>query len=120
MTVTTDSRYTYGLGLVGQFDNENTDMRYYDEDALGSIVGLSGVNGEYANAYSYLPFGEELSKIETLDNPFEYVGQFGVMHDASGLAFMRARNYSFEDGRFINADPSGIEGGNQPIQIHEQ
>ena len=34
--------------------------------------------GVIANQYSYLPFGEALSLQETILNPFEFVGQFGV------------------------------------------
>ena len=63
------------------------------------------------NSYSYLPFGEALTISETIVNPFEFVGQFGVQRDGNGLDFMRARYYSSDDGRFINEDPIGIAGG---------
>ena len=67
--------------------------------------------GVIANQYSYLPFGEALSIQETILNPFEFVGQFGVQRDGNGLDFMRARFYSSDDGRFINEDPIGVPAG---------
>ncbi|MFN6579144.1 MAG: putative Ig domain-containing protein, partial [Aulosira sp. ZfuVER01] len=103
------ANYTHGLGLVSRFDGNNAS--YYDADAIGSIVGLTGNNGSYLNQYSYLPFGEDLTKTETVSNPFEYVGQWGVMNEENSLTFMRARYYSSSEGRFINTDPIGIVGG---------
>jgi RHS repeat-associated protein len=104
------ARYTHGLGLVSRVDGSNTPS-FYDTDAIGSVVGLSGTSGSYLNSYSYLPFGEDLTKTETIANPFEYVGQFGVMDEGNGLDFMRARFYTPVEGRFMNPDPIGINGG---------
>jgi RHS repeat-associated protein len=102
-------RYSHGLGLVSRNDGSNTS--FFDTDAIGSVVGLSGTGGNYLNSYSYLPFGESLTKTETVANSFEYVGQFGVMNEANGLDFMRARFYTPGEGRFISADPIGVNGG---------
>ncbi|WNF14428.1 ELWxxDGT repeat protein [Microcystis aeruginosa] len=104
------ARYVHGLGLVGRFDGSNA-ASFYDTDAIGSVIGLSGSSGAYLNRYSYLPFGEDLSKTETVANPFEYVGQWGVMDEGNGLDFMRARFYTSQEGRFMNPDPIGINGG---------
>jgi RHS repeat-associated protein len=100
--------YAHGLGLVSRFDGSGAS--YYDADAIGSIVGLTGNSGTYLNQYSYLPFGEDLSKSETVSNPFEYVGQWGVMDEGNGLDFMRARYYAPNIGKFTATDPIGIEG----------
>ncbi|WP_197480191.1 CARDB domain-containing protein, partial [Anabaena sp. 4-3] len=102
--------YTHGLGLVSRIDGTNA-VSYYDSDAIGSTVGLTGATGIYLNRYSYLPFGEDLTKIETIANPFEYVGQWGVMDEGNGLDFMRARFYTPLAGRFLNQDPIGQLGG---------
>jgi RHS repeat-associated protein len=104
------ANYTYGLGLVSRVDGSNASS-YYDTDAIGSVVGLSDTTGSYVDKYSYLPFGEDLTKVETVSNPFEYVGQFGVMDEGNGLDFMRARYYDSNLGRFIAVDPLGINGG---------
>ena len=48
--------YIYGLGLVSQTGPSGTG--YYDFDASGNTVGITGSSGTYVNQYSYLPFGE--------------------------------------------------------------
>ena len=103
-------RYTHGLDLVGRFDSANFGS-YYDSDAIGSVVGISGDSGIYENFYSYLPFGESVTESETFSNPFQFTGTLGVTEEVNGLNFMRARFYSSDDGRFIKPDPIGISGG---------
>lgn len=102
--------YTYGLGLVSRSDATNG-TNFYDTDAIGSTVGLTASDGSYVNRYSYLPFGEDLTKIEGVSNPFEYVGQWGVMDEGNGLDFMRARFYNPLLGKFNSSDPLGIDAG---------
>ena len=103
------AHYNQGIGLVSRVDGSSVD--YYDADAIGSTVGLTGADGSYVNSYSYLPFGEDLTKVEGVANPFEYVGQWGVMDEGNGLDFMRARFYDSSLGRFTAADPIGLNGG---------
>jgi RHS repeat-associated protein len=117
------ANYTHGIGLVSRVNGNNSN--YYDADAIGSTVGLTANDGSYVNKYSYLPFGEDLTKVETVANPFEYVGQWGVTDEGNGLDFMRARFYDTGLGRFTSVDPIGLNGGdtnfyryvgNNPIQ----
>jgi RHS repeat-associated protein len=103
------AHYNQGIGLVSRVDGSSVD--YYDADAIGSTVGLTGSDGSYVNRYSYLPFGEDLTKVEGVANPFEYVGQWGVMDEGNGLDFMRARFYDSSLGRFTAVDPIGLDGG---------
>lgn len=105
------ARYTHGLGLESRVDANNT-TDYYDFDAIGSTAGLTGGNGSYVNRYSYLPFGEDLNKVEAVSNPFEYVGQFGVMDEGNSLDFMRRRYYDSETGKFLSVDPILQPGSN--------
>ena len=69
--------YNYGLGLVSQTGPSGTG--YYDFDASGNTVGITGASGTYVNQYSYLPFGETTTISAALPNPFTFAGQFGVM-----------------------------------------
>jgi RHS repeat-associated protein len=62
------------------------------------------------NTYCYSPEGL-VGAQETIPNPFQYVGRFGVMAEGNGLYYMRARYYDPEVGRFINKDPIGYGGG---------
>jgi RHS repeat-associated protein len=117
------ANYTHGIGLVGRFDGNST--AYYDGDLLGSTAGITGADGDYINRYAYRPYGENLLTVEGVSNPFEYVGQWGVMDEGNGLDYMRARFYSPSNGRFMNPDPIGQAGGtniyaytdNSPIEF---
>ena len=76
------------------------------------MVSLLGKDGTLLNSYKYEPFGEIISSVENINNPFKYVGQLGVMgfKEAPELHYMRARFYDAQHGRFLSADPLGIAG----------
>jgi YD repeat-containing protein len=61
------ARYTYGAGLVSQV-GPTASAAYYDFDATGNTIGLTGAGGAYVNRYSYLPFGETVTASATLPN----------------------------------------------------
>src|SRR5262249_410045 len=117
------AHYTHGLGLTSRIDATGQ-AAYYDFDGLGSTVGMSGASGSYQNQYRYLPFGESLTASGVVPNPFQFVGQFGVMTQPNGLEFMGARFYASTQGRFLQHDPLGLNGkdpniyrynGNDPV-----
>ena len=106
-----DAYYVYGQGLVAQITSGN--VRYaYHSDQVGSVVAMTDSAESLVNRYAYSPFGIVLAADESGPaNPFQYVGQFGVMSDIHDLTFMRARFYDQKAGRFLNRDPIGFEGG---------
>ncbi|WP_020467969.1 Calx-beta domain-containing protein [Zavarzinella formosa] len=104
------AHYTYGVGLTSLVNAANA-ASYYDFDGVGSTAGLSGAAGHYVNSYAYQPFGEELYATSGVSNPFQYVGQFGVMNTGNGLDYMRSRNYSSVTGQFVTSDPLRLSGG---------
>jgi len=63
------------------------------------------------NRYAYTPYGRIVGKAESVPQPFQYVGQYGVMAEPNGLDYMRARYYDPSVGRFISEDPLGFDGG---------
>ena len=109
--------YTYGIGLTSRVAAGGA-AAYYDFDATGSTVGLSGASGNYQDAYRYLPFGAVLTSSGAIPNPFQFVGQAGVMTEADGLDFMRARFYSSVRGRFLSPDPLGLGGGQANLYVY--
>jgi RHS repeat-associated protein len=72
------------------------------------------------NKYAYDAFGKVLNQEEAIQNPFKYVGQFGVMDEENGLFYMRARYYDSEVGRFISKDPIGFAGGDINLYSYVQ
>jgi RHS repeat-associated protein len=109
------SHYLYGLGLVSQTGSGGTG--YYDFDASGNTIGITGAAGNYSNQYSYLPFGETSTITATLPNPFTFAGVSGVIQISQNLFDMRARDYTPATGQFLSIDPLGLSGGQS--NLHE-
>lgn len=103
-TGTDRTYYIYGLGLIGSYDSSG-DYNTYHYDYRGSTVALIDENGTVTDEYIYDAYGEILQHTGNSDTPFLYNGRDGVMTDDNGLYYMRARYYSPEMKRFVNADP---------------
>jgi len=78
---------------------------------LGSTIALTDNSGSITDKYAYDDFGRIVNQVGTSENPFKYVGRYGVMDEGNGLYFMRARYYDATVGRFLQKDPIGFEGG---------
>ncbi|BCO31669.1 hypothetical protein TspCOW1_17720 [Thiohalobacter sp. COW1] len=101
--------YVHGQGLIALIEGDTAYTYHFD--ALGSTVAITDADEAIVNAYSYRPYGRVVERSEAVPQPFTYVGQYGVMEEAAGLYYMRARYYDAEVGRFISEDPIGFEGG---------
>jgi RHS repeat-associated protein len=83
-------------------------IRYYHQDALGSVMALTDENGVMKTQYTYEPYGNATVSGEADDNPIQYTGR---ENDNTGLYYYRARYYSPEMQRFVSEDPIGLDGG---------
>ena len=85
----------------------------YHHSATGHTLAMTDNNETIVNQYAYSPYGRLLGETETsgLEQPFKYVGKYGVQHEGDELYYMRARYYDADTGRFTMEDPIGIEGG---------
>ncbi len=101
--------YIHGQGMQA-FVEGNTAYVYH-HDAVGNTVAITDGSGVVKNAYAYTPYGRATNKTETVTQPFQFAGQFGVMTETNGLLYMRARYYDPKIGRFLSEDPSGFDGG---------
>lgn len=103
-------RYIHvGPSLIAD-ETSSADRRYYHADLLSSTRILTGPDGASVGHMDYAAFGVVRSSSGETTR-FGYVGTLGVELDATGLLFMRNRYYSPELGRFIQADPIGLLGG---------
>ena len=83
-------------------------VRYYQADALRSVISLTDQTGALKSQYTYDPFGNVIITGAQSDNPFQYTGR---ENDNTGLYYYRARYYTPELQRFISEDPIGFHGG---------
>ena len=95
--------YIQGSGLTAQISGGQT--YFYNYNHLGSTSEITGADGTAINAYTYDQEGTVTGSTGTLVNPFTYVGKYGIMDDADGLWYMRARYVSKETDSFITVDP---------------
>ncbi|MCP4698830.1 MAG: hypothetical protein GY862_18560 [Gammaproteobacteria bacterium] len=91
-----------GAGLIGQ--ESGGVYQAYHYDLRGSAVALSNASGTVTERFQYSAFALLVNRDTLPDTPFLYNGRDGVMTDASGLYYMRARYYNPEVRRFVNQD----------------
>lgn len=99
--------YVYGpYGLISRID-ANNETEYYIYDYRGSTIAMVDATTEatITHKYQYDDFGNVIQSDETDLNRFRFVGINGVMFETDDLAFMRARYYDSQIGRFLSEDP---------------
>ena len=96
------TKYVYGLGLIGE-EASNT-FKTYHFDFRGSTVAVTDASGTVTDTFAYDTYGKCIARTGTSDIIFGYNGRDGVVTDDNGLIYMRARYYSPDMRRFINAD----------------
>ncbi len=102
--------YIYGQGLLYELSGAGAGY-YYHYDQRGSVVAVTDDSGNVIYRAEYSPYGTIIYSAGSYSTPFGYNGRYGVQTDSSGLLYMRARFYSPDLCRFLNADPIGFAGG---------
>ena len=96
------TKYVYGKGLIGE---ETAGIfKTYHFDYRGSTVALTSTSGTVTDTFTYDTYGKLTGRTGATSTPFMYDGRDGVLTDSNGLLYMRARYYSPELRRFVNAD----------------
>ena len=96
------TKYVYGRGLIGE--EIGNAFKTYHFDSRGSTVAITDASGNVTDTFAYDTYGKLLSRTGTSKVIFGYNGRDGVVTDDNGLIYMRARYYSPEMKRFVNAD----------------
>lgn len=96
------TKYVYGLGLIGE--EKNGEFKTYHFDFRGSTVAITDSCGNITDTFKYDTYGRLESRTGDSFVIFGYNGRDGVVTDRNGLLYMRARYYSPDMRRFINAD----------------
>jgi len=95
--------YVYGLGLISKVLPDGTTYNYH-YDSRGSTIALTDGSQAITDAYAYDSFGNIKNNTGSAENPFKYVGKYGVIEEGNGLEYTRARYYAPEIGRFLKKD----------------
>lgn len=109
--------YIYGKGLMAMV-TASGELYCYHFDANANIIAMTDTGQNIVNAYAYTPFGLIGNELETIEQPFKFVGQFGVMTEPNAFYYMRARYYDPQAGRFISEDPMGFDGGHFNLFVY--
>ncbi|MBI3941314.1 MAG: RHS repeat-associated core domain-containing protein [Acidobacteria bacterium] len=84
--------------------------RFYHYDEIGSTLFLTDDAAAVTDSYAYTAYGQLTAATGSTDNPFTYVGAYGVMREPStSLYYARARWYDGTTGRFLSRDPLGVD-----------
>jgi RHS repeat-associated protein len=104
-----DQRYYVYLpdgSLLYAIDAATNARHFYHFDHNGSTVLLTDDSGVVTDSYGITPYGETVTQTGSTDNPFTWLGAWGVMQEGStGLYYMRARYYDSTTTRFLSPDP---------------
>lgn len=92
--------------LLYAIDAATSHARYYHVDRIGSVLFLTDGAGAVTDAYAYDPYGNARGRTGTNDQPFTFIGGFGVRMEPVGPLYdMRARAYDPGTARFLTRDP---------------
>jgi RHS repeat-associated protein len=98
--------WTPGGQLLYLIDAANGNaVSFFHYDRVGSTLALTSGAGAVTDAYAYSPYGLLLGHTGTSQQPFTYIGEFGVRGEsAANLYHMRARYYDPMSVRFLTRD----------------
>lgn len=80
-----------------------TSYYYYIYNAHGDVVMILDEEGDTKNSYSYDPWGNITSQIETIANSHKYAGEY--YDSETGFIYLRNRYYDSNIKRFTTEDP---------------
>jgi len=104
-----DQRYYVYLpngALLYAIEAADNSHHYYHFDEIGSTTFLTNDHGAITDQYGITPYGETVTVSGSTVNPFTWLGRWGVIQEgATGLYYMRFREYDSSTARFLSRDP---------------
>ncbi|KAB2325720.1 RHS repeat protein [Betaproteobacteria bacterium SCN1] len=93
---------------IARIDN-GTAIYYYHVDHLGTPQAMTNQAGTTVWRADYEPFGKANVTTSTVENNLRFPGQY--FDRETGLHYNYFRDYDPTTGRYIEADPIGLDGG---------
>ncbi len=93
---------------IARIDNSTT-IYYYHVDHLGTPRAMTNASGTVVWKADYEPFGKANVTTSTVENNLRFPGQY--FDRETGLHYNYFRDYDPTTGRYIEADPIGLDGG---------
>lgn len=108
--ITEPTKYVHGPNIDQPLAMERDGkIYYYHADGVGSVFALSDSAGRVIQTYEYDSFGNMQSQKNRIEQPFTYTAR--EWDKETRLYYYRARYYDPMEGRFIQKDPIGFNGG---------
>lgn len=99
--------YVYAPGgMLLYAVNASNQPSFYHYNHIGTTLFLTDGGGNVTDSYAYTPYGQMLAHNGTSDQPFTFVGAYGVRQEGdTDLYQMRARYYDPRTIQFLTRDP---------------
>ncbi len=92
--------------LLHSIEASDNSRHFYHFDEMGTTLFLTDDGGTVTDSYGITTYGNVTAITGTTENPFTFLGAYGVMQEGdTDLYYMRARYYDSTTGRFISHDP---------------
>jgi RHS repeat-associated protein len=98
------ANYIYGLGLLEQIDSNGNEL-FYHFDSRHNTIAITDKEDSVKATYAYLLYGTLANKTGNINQPFTFLGEFGVEQETNSIYYIRARYYDAASGRFLSKDP---------------
>jgi RHS repeat-associated protein len=125
-SLVTQVRYTDFPGFWGGLASQRRSgvSNFYGFDLQANSRILVSVGGAITDNYTFKAFGEELAITGTTANSLRFGGAVGYYRDTEARLYVRARQLSVVQGRWLSRDPIGFDAedgnayryvGNNPV-----
>jgi RHS repeat-associated protein len=111
----TTAEYVY-LNNIPLAKIEGGNAYFYHTDSLGTPQKMTDGSGRVVWAADYKPFGEVAITVSTITNNLRFPGQYGDAE--TGMYYNYYRTFNPPRGGYIEADPIGIEAGQNHLYIY--
>jgi len=105
-TITAEYAYLNGQPLA---KIESNNVYYYHNDHLGTPIVMTDSSGTTVWLGEFKPFGEPVSVTGTFTNNLRFPGQY--YEEETDLHYNYYRDYNSVLGRYVQADPIGLQAG---------